>query len=1185
MNWRPRRTLLAPLLMAALISPPAWPAPGVDVRTQAKSAFQAGNYEKAATLYRQLAGEKNQKIPVLKEAMWSLWNMQKIREAVDVAHIVMKNAPNDLEAARILKWAPAASNKQRIRALQDDAKAAYQRNDFTKALQDYREISALDPNNAGLLRDQMWALWNTKHIQEAMAVARKLQTMNDDDRDAAEVLEKGGVALDALKMAGERKDSVRALTNRIAKNSQDAEAYRKLAWVYFNRGRRVAAAETLQRLLAIAPNDPDSWYQLGKIQMGMDDTTAAIAAFERSLAYNPSQARVFVALGKCYAQQRDLDQAAMYFGRAYELTPNPDFLATFAKVLFYRGEFRRSKDMWTQAIKQDPQRTEYRFREAEAQYYAGQQSEAIEKMQQLADHDDKRALGFLVDEAISRKDTGATIRLLEDSTRELSVDEGRNVIRLARIYLTLNRPDDALSTVRRWLDNYPNDIPAMMLKASALWSLKRPDEAIAVYHAVLDKNPKVIDAYTELSQVLLVRGDKEGAIQASQNALDLDPTNPYRLNMHARLLFDAGRHEQGRALLVKFLNQNQDQTVLPILLYHGLSAFEFAPMLAYEEHMTSVNFERQMQALSWAGYHPVTIQQVLDWQAGKAPLPNKPVMISFDDARRDSFEFADDVLEHYNLKAEMFVPADNVELVGALGYAPWPMINHYQKTGRWDIQSHGQQAHSHIATGPDQIPSLFLVMPEWLKNEQRVETPREWQARIEADHATIIKTLKEKTGSDAIGYAYPEGLYGQQSNSRIAVDLNIAAVKKYYKSAFIEDPYGMNLRSQDPYFMRRIEPKTDWNGPALLQHISDRNPFAMAYRNLIYMSLNDGNTADARKWLEQLRNQGASQQILLVEQARVEYASKNYSLAQQLAMQAFVADPSAANQKLLTDLKSHSGVVWRPSGMFQRDNQHRESWNFEQQLEVPLGSHVRARLIQGVGNFQERSVKSVRDSVLGMGVTLGSTERQQLDVDARHHGLSGDAKDLFGFTANYHAQWKPWLRTQLDARHELYGSARAIDASVRENRARLQIHFGGQEDWGLTLRGRLSKLTNDNQRNTGQGEIGLPLFKSVGLGVVYQVTFDNMRRVDDLYYSPQHLVMNELGPQLSIGNHTPFKLRLRYLPGIAKEDNISQQFVQSAEGIIEWSINKSNSLLPSVSYEETPTYNYFLSMLTYQHEF
>ena len=74
-------------------------------------------------------------------------------------------------------------------------------------------------------------------------------------------------------------------------------------------------------------------------------------------------------------------------------------------------------------------------------------------------------------------------------------------------------------------------------------------------------------------------------------------------------------------------------TPVPILMYHVIAD---PPLGApYPElYVRAVDFAGQMQWLERHGYHPVTHRAVWDhWHRG-APLPERPIVVSFDDGYR-----------------------------------------------------------------------------------------------------------------------------------------------------------------------------------------------------------------------------------------------------------------------------------------------------------------------------------------------------------------------------------------------------------------------------------------------------------------------------------------------------------------------------------------------------------------------
>jgi peptidoglycan/xylan/chitin deacetylase (PgdA/CDA1 family)/GT2 family glycosyltransferase len=96
----------------------------------------------------------------------------------------------------------------------------------------------------------------------------------------------------------------------------------------------------------------------------------------------------------------------------------------------------------------------------------------------------------------------------------------------------------------------------------------------------------------------------------------------------------------------------------PALLYHRVGPPQPAthPALTVSPH----DFERQMSWLSAHGYTGIAPSEWLAWCVAGAPLPPKPVIITFDDAYRDLVTHAFPVLERLGFRAGVYVVSNRV---------------------------------------------------------------------------------------------------------------------------------------------------------------------------------------------------------------------------------------------------------------------------------------------------------------------------------------------------------------------------------------------------------------------------------------------------------------------------------------------------------------------------------------------
>lgn len=88
---------------------------------------------------------------------------------------------------------------------------------------------------------------------------------------------------------------------------------------------------------------------------------------------------------------------------------------------------------------------------------------------------------------------------------------------------------------------------------------------------------------------------------------------------------------------------------VPILMYHSISDNPKNLLCLAPER-----FSEQMKYLKDAGYHTITFNDLADWKEGR-PIPEKPVLITFDDGYRDNYTNAFPVLQKENLDATIFM--------------------------------------------------------------------------------------------------------------------------------------------------------------------------------------------------------------------------------------------------------------------------------------------------------------------------------------------------------------------------------------------------------------------------------------------------------------------------------------------------------------------------------------------------
>ena len=104
--------------------------------------------------------------------------------------------------------------------------------------------------------------------------------------------------------------------------------------------------------------------------------------------------------------------------------------------------------------------------------------------------------------------------------------------------------------------------------------------------------------------------------------------------------------------LWKIYNINQKQ--VPVLVYHDIVENE-EMKLKDKDALTTQEFEEQLKYLKDSGYTSISLDELYEWKKGKKDIPEKSVVITFDDGFYSFKYLAQPILKKYNFKASCFL--------------------------------------------------------------------------------------------------------------------------------------------------------------------------------------------------------------------------------------------------------------------------------------------------------------------------------------------------------------------------------------------------------------------------------------------------------------------------------------------------------------------------------------------------
>jgi len=198
-------------------------------------------------------------------------------------------------------------------------------------------------------------------------------------------------------------------------------------------------------------------------------------------------------------------------------------------------------------------------------------------------------------------------------------------------------------------------------------------------------------------------------------------------------------------------------------MYHHVNSTPPPSELEARLTTTDADFSRQLAYLSCAGYASVTLSQLFDGIYNGAPLPSKPVVITFDDGYADAFTDAFPLLRQHGFGGTFSIVT---AFVGQSGYLTWDQVQEMSRSSM-EIASHSV-SHTNLDKAPDDV--------------------------VRAELAESKRVLEEKIGRPVEFFTYPSGepfFRGTVERQRQVVEMVREAGYRgalAVKNSLIEDP-------------------------------------------------------------------------------------------------------------------------------------------------------------------------------------------------------------------------------------------------------------------------------------------------------------------------------------------------------------------------------------------------------------
>lgn len=192
----------------------------------------------------------------------------------------------------------------------------------------------------------------------------------------------------------------------------------------------------------------------------------------------------------------------------------------------------------------------------------------------------------------------------------------------------------------------------------------------------------------------------------------------------------------------------KDSVELPVLMYHSILD---STKKAGEYVVTPAVLEADLLYLQEHGYESVLIADLISYVNGKGELPEKPVLLTFDDGFYNNYSYLYPLLQKYDMKAVISIIGKQTDYFSSgkekmnnnYAYLTWDQLDEMVKSGLVEVQNHTYDLHGEhtrcglVKTGGESVGDFY--------------------AHISDDLEMLQASINENLGFRPTALAYPFG--------------------------------------------------------------------------------------------------------------------------------------------------------------------------------------------------------------------------------------------------------------------------------------------------------------------------------------------------------------------------------------------------------------------------------------------
>ncbi len=213
-----------------------------------------------------------------------------------------------------------------------------------------------------------------------------------------------------------------------------------------------------------------------------------------------------------------------------------------------------------------------------------------------------------------------------------------------------------------------------------------------------------------------------------------------------------------------FAHAENEELALPVVMYHHISTRS----RTWNDYVVSVEeFRSDMEYLKRNGWQSISVEELLAWQRGEFEMPDKPMMITFDDGFASVTEYAEPIMKELGFKGVVAVIgsvceeySENGEFDPEWSDLSWEAAKAMAERGILEVQCHTWDMHS--------MDNALGCAKRW------GESLSAYRHRLSADLSRFLNACDRHELPLTYAIAYPFGAF-DENTTQIIKDMDFRA--------------------------------------------------------------------------------------------------------------------------------------------------------------------------------------------------------------------------------------------------------------------------------------------------------------------------------------------------------------------------------------------------------------------------